>query len=115
MLSSANEATLIRTVPWMNGPHAAAIRASLAANQPASEAAEREKRSAAVRVAATLTDTTGGGAPAHGSTSPTGDSERVMWRPAPGSVTAAPTHPGGLLPDPGAATTDPSTTPEHRR
>jgi len=35
MLSSGNPPALIRTVPWMEGPHAAAVRASIAAHEPA--------------------------------------------------------------------------------
>ena len=34
MLSSGNPAALIRTVPWMEGPHAAAVLASIAAHEP---------------------------------------------------------------------------------
>lgn len=35
MLSSGNRAALIETVPWMSGPHATAVRASIAAHDPA--------------------------------------------------------------------------------
>jgi len=35
VLSSGNPATLVRTVPWMDGPHAAAVHASIAAYDPA--------------------------------------------------------------------------------
>jgi len=34
VLSSGNPATLVRTVPWMDGPHAAAVHASIAAYDP---------------------------------------------------------------------------------
>ena len=34
MLSSGTPAALIETVPWMNGKHAAAVRASIAAHDP---------------------------------------------------------------------------------
>tara|TARA_R110000868_G_C10971406_1_gene770030 strand:- start:485 stop:673 length:189 start_codon:yes stop_codon:yes gene_type:complete len=39
MLSSGTPAALIRTVPWMSGRHAAAVRASIAAHDPAGAAA----------------------------------------------------------------------------
>jgi type IV secretory pathway TraG/TraD family ATPase VirD4 len=38
VFSSGSRATLIRSVPWMDGPHADAIRASLARFDPASRA-----------------------------------------------------------------------------
>lgn len=34
LLASGSRPTLIKTVPWMNGPHAQAIRASIAAHDP---------------------------------------------------------------------------------
>ena len=37
VLASGSRPTLIRTVPWMGGPHDAAVRASLAANDPQAE------------------------------------------------------------------------------
>jgi len=39
MLSSGARAAMLETVPWMNGPHAAAVRASIAAHDPAGTAA----------------------------------------------------------------------------
>jgi type IV secretory pathway TraG/TraD family ATPase VirD4 len=36
VLSSGNRPTLIKTQPWMTGPHAAAVRASIAAHDPQS-------------------------------------------------------------------------------
>jgi len=34
VFASGAPATLVETVPWMNGPHAAALRASIAAHDP---------------------------------------------------------------------------------
>ena len=34
MFASGAPAALVRTLPWMEGPHAAAVRASLAAHDP---------------------------------------------------------------------------------
>ena len=39
VFASGAPATLIETVPWMTGPHAAAVRASIAAHDPANELA----------------------------------------------------------------------------
>ncbi len=78
VLSSGNEATMIRTVPWMNGPHADAIKASIAANQPVSAVAETEHRATAARVAAAL------------AMDPVDESARIAAaRPAPRPSTAA--------------------------
>jgi type IV secretory pathway TraG/TraD family ATPase VirD4 len=41
LLSSGNQPLLIRPVPWMDGPHAEAINASLTAWEPADERAAR--------------------------------------------------------------------------
>jgi len=46
LLSSGNKATMLRTVPWMDGPHAAAVRASLSRWEPAERTADREEASA---------------------------------------------------------------------
>ena len=46
LLSSGNKATMLRTVPWMDGPHAAAVRASLSRREPVERTAEREEASA---------------------------------------------------------------------
>lgn len=45
LFASGTPATLIRTQPWMTGPHADAVRASLAANDPAVPAPPQEARS----------------------------------------------------------------------
>ncbi|MGT2462914.1 hypothetical protein [Sinomonas atrocyanea] len=36
MFASGTPAALLETVPWMNGPQAEAVRASIAAHDPAS-------------------------------------------------------------------------------
>ena len=43
LLSSGNKATLVRTLPWMNSPHADAVRASLSRWEPAARTAAREQ------------------------------------------------------------------------
>ena len=35
LIASGSPATLVRTLPWMDGPHAAAVRASIDAHDPA--------------------------------------------------------------------------------
>ena len=45
LFASGTPATLIRTQPWMTGPHADAVRASLAANAPAVQSSPQEARS----------------------------------------------------------------------
>src|SRR5690606_37705843 len=47
VLSSGNRPTLIKTQPWMAGPHAAAVRASIAAHDPPSARTLREAEPAA--------------------------------------------------------------------
>jgi len=42
VLASGSRPTLIRTQPWMTGPHAAAVRASIAAHDPQAEQTLRE-------------------------------------------------------------------------
>ena len=42
VLASGARPTLIRTQPWMTGPHAAAVRASIAAHDPQAERTIRE-------------------------------------------------------------------------
>jgi type IV secretory pathway TraG/TraD family ATPase VirD4 len=42
VLASGSRPTLIRTVPWMSGPHAAAVTASIAAHDPQAERTIRE-------------------------------------------------------------------------
>ena len=67
LLSSGNKATMLRTVPWMDGPHAAAVRASLSRREPVERTAEREEASAqweADTVAATTGTSGTGDAPA---------------------------------------------------
>ena len=103
VLSSGNEATLIRTVPWMNGPHADAINASIAANQPVSNAAAREQATTTARVAAAL------------AADPVDESTRItIARPAPGpwspTTSGGPAHDGSTataLPDPWTASATP--------
>ncbi|WNB84291.1 TraM recognition domain-containing protein [Cellulomonas sp. ATA003] len=46
VLASGSRPTLIRTQPWMTGPHAAAVRASIAAHDP--QAARVLEQAAAV-------------------------------------------------------------------
>lgn len=46
VFSSGNRPTLIRTVPWMEGPHAKAVEASIAANDPAAQQAAQGSYSA---------------------------------------------------------------------
>jgi len=41
LLSSGNKAVMLRLVPWMEGPHAAAVRASLLRWEPADRRVER--------------------------------------------------------------------------
>jgi len=49
LLSSGNRPVLIRPVPWMDGPHAAAIEASLSAWEPADERAARLAETGQIR------------------------------------------------------------------
>ncbi|NTW41327.1 MAG: TraM recognition domain-containing protein, partial [Cellulomonadaceae bacterium] len=44
VLASGARPTLIRTQPWMSGPHAAAVRASIAAHDPQTERTLHEAR-----------------------------------------------------------------------
>lgn len=62
VLSSGARPTLVRTVPWMEAPYAAAVEASVRAHDPAAEAtlAEARQELAAVR---TLEEQLGDGAP----------------------------------------------------
>jgi len=46
VFASGAPATLVETVPWMNGPHAAALRSSIAAHDPAHRAAAPDPVSA---------------------------------------------------------------------
>jgi len=69
LLSSGNKAAMVRTVPWMDGPHAAAVRASLSRWEPAERAAARAQ-------AATEWDTDGAQAPAQDATADLGHARR---------------------------------------
>ncbi|MGB3376006.1 MAG: conjugal transfer protein, partial [Microbacterium sp.] len=52
VLASGSPPTLIRTQPWMTGPHADAVRASIAAHDPQAEQTIREAQQEVAAVAA---------------------------------------------------------------
>lgn len=52
VLASGSRPTLIRTQPWMTGPHADAVRASIAAHDPQAERTIREAQQEVAAVAA---------------------------------------------------------------
>lgn len=52
VLASGSRPTLIRTQPWMTGPHADAVRASIAAHDPQAERTIREAQEEVAAVAA---------------------------------------------------------------
>ncbi|MFC0456226.1 type IV secretory system conjugative DNA transfer family protein [Arthrobacter liuii] len=54
VLASGARPTLIRTQPWMTGPHAAAVRASIAAHDPQAEHTIREAQDELTAVEATV-------------------------------------------------------------
>lgn len=54
VLASGSRPTLIRTQPWMTGPHAADVRASIAAHDPQAERTIREAQEELVAVEATI-------------------------------------------------------------
>lgn len=54
VLSSGSRPTLIRTVPWMTGPHAAAVTASIAAHDPEAERTIHEAQTGLAAVEAAL-------------------------------------------------------------
>jgi len=54
VLSSGSRPTLIRTVPWMTGPHADAVTASIAAHDPKAERTIREAQTELAAVEAAL-------------------------------------------------------------
>ena len=54
VLASGARPTLIRTVPWMAGPHAAAVRSSIAAHDPQAERTLREAETELAAVAAAV-------------------------------------------------------------
>lgn len=54
VLSSGSRPTLIRTVPWMTGPHAAAVTASIAAHDPEAEHTIHEAQTELAAVEAAL-------------------------------------------------------------
>lgn len=111
VLSSGNEATLIRTVPWMNGPHADAIKASTAANQPPSAAARPEQATTSARVTGALTaDQVNAGAriaTPHPTPGPRA--------PANGALPAGTGAVAGALPDPWATSATSAAPTDHSR
>ncbi|PYF96369.1 Type IV secretory pathway, VirD4 component, TraG/TraD family ATPase [Georgenia satyanarayanai] len=54
VMASGSRPTLIRTQPWMHGPHAAEVEASIAAHDPQAERTIREAQSAAAAVEAAV-------------------------------------------------------------
>lgn len=54
VLASGSRPTLIRTVPWMAGPHAAAVKASIAAHDPQAARTIREAQDELAAVEATV-------------------------------------------------------------
>jgi type IV secretory pathway TraG/TraD family ATPase VirD4 len=54
VLASGARPTLIRTQPWMTGPHAAEVRASIAAHDPQAERTIHDARSELAAVEATV-------------------------------------------------------------
>lgn len=54
VLASGSRPTLIRTQPWMTGPHAEGVRASIAAHDPQAERTIREAQTELAAVAATV-------------------------------------------------------------
>lgn len=54
VLASGSRPTLIRTVPWMTGPHAEAVKASIAAHDPQAERTIREAETELAAVDAAL-------------------------------------------------------------
>lgn len=52
VMASGNRPTLIRTQPWMTGPHADQVRASIAAHDPQAERTIREAETATAAVSA---------------------------------------------------------------
>lgn len=54
VLSSGSRPTLIRTQPWMTGPHAEGVRASIAAHDPQAERTIHEAQTELAAVAATV-------------------------------------------------------------
>jgi len=53
VFASGAPATLVETVPWMNGPHAAALRASIAAHDPSHSTPEPASALPAATIAPT--------------------------------------------------------------
>ena len=54
VLSSGSRPTLIRTQPWMTGPHAADVRASIAAHDPQAQRTISEAQHEVAAVEATI-------------------------------------------------------------
>ncbi len=52
VLASGSRPTLIRTQPWMTGPHASAVQASIAAHDPQAQRTIRAAHSELAAVAA---------------------------------------------------------------
>jgi type IV secretory pathway TraG/TraD family ATPase VirD4 len=72
LFASGAPATLVRTLPWMDGPHAAAVHASIAAHDPQTAAGDRRQLApvedlAGRRRRTTLAERIGGGIPEPGS------------------------------------------------
>jgi len=57
VLSSGNRPTLIRTQPWMTGPHAEKVKASIAAHDPQAERTITEAEQSVQLVASSLGET----------------------------------------------------------
>jgi len=57
VLASGSRPTLIRTQPWMTGPHAPAIRASIAAHDPQATQTLRESEAELAAMSTSLVDT----------------------------------------------------------
>ncbi len=54
VLSSGSRPTLVRTLPWMTGPHATAVKASITAHDPQAERTINEAATQLAAVEATL-------------------------------------------------------------
>ena len=54
VIASGSRPTLIRTQPWMIGPHATAVHASIAAHDPQAERTIREAQQELVTVEAAI-------------------------------------------------------------
>lgn len=61
VLSSGNRPTLVETLPWMSGPHADAVRASIKAHDPVAEETLRQASDELAKVQANLAHLDGSG------------------------------------------------------